>query len=179
MNKKIIYNYWLFFRIFCLIKGKRDDFTSNWWKEYLIWDELLIFSLNFLIYLLYIYIFFSFIKGKILPAADWRCFSSETSFEFLIFPVFYNIFFIKDKREDFTSNWLKVFLICDELSTRIEKLFPKIPKIPTTTWKEKTFNCQAISIILPLSSGALWVFFQNRRKSCCAKSQKKAIRFHW
>ena len=135
-----------------------------------------------MIYLLYIYIFFSFIKGKILPAADWRCFSSETSFEFLIFPVFYNIFFIKDKREDFTSNWLKVFLICDELSTRIEKLFPKIPKIPTTTWKEKyqlSSNFYNFTVV-KMSSGALWVCFQNERRSCCAKSPKKeAITFHW
>ena len=42
-------------------------------------------------------------------------------------------FKVKDKIVKFTNNWLNVFLICEELSTKMEKLFPKMPKMPTIT----------------------------------------------
>ena len=45
----------------------------------------------------------------------------------------------KDMYEDnFTKSWLKVFLIWVDLSTMMEKLFPKMPKLPTTTWVKQT-----------------------------------------
>ena len=58
----------------------------------------------------------------------------------------------EDMHEDnFTKSWLKVFLIWVDLSTMMEKLFPKMPKLPTTTWgkqtrEEKLWGKQTIAI---------------------------------
>ena len=62
----------------------------------------------------------------------------------------------EDMYEDnFTKSWLKVFLIWVDLSTMMEKLFPKMPKLPTTTWEKQT------------REGKLW----GKQTSCYKKKQ--------
>ena len=71
---------------------------------------------------------------------------------------------------NFTKSWLKVFLIWVDLSTMMEKLLPKMPKLPTTTWgiqtrEEKLWGKQTIAIKRSSSWSTYYSFLYSNKWS--------------